>query len=92
MTNLKKVVNVKGSSSNRPSSGSWTSKLEKVSSVCQVNRCTNKATAGMHVRAASTNSSNKQYIVQGCSKHNNYHNTSVMTLKKGTCTTRALKK
>lgn len=91
MVNIKTVVNVKGSSARKPSSGSWSSKLNTCSSVCQIKSCNNTATAGMHVRPASSSSSNNQYIVRGCAKHNSVHNTSSMNIKQGASVCRAKK-
>ena len=91
MVGRRSVVNVSGSSSRQPSSGSWSSKLKVVSTTCSVVRCTSNATAGAHVKHSNTGTSDKQYIVRLCASHNHHSNKDVMVLKKNTCMARATK-
>ncbi len=86
------IKNVNGSSSRKPQSGSWISKCSTNSNnTCSKTQCTQKAQVGAHVINANKNTSNKQYIVPMCKKHNHFSNTKTMTLKSGTKLIRALK-
>ena len=87
----RKVVNVRGSSVRKPSSGSWISKLKSVPKVCPVKRCTQTNLVGGHVRHANAGTSQRQYITPICHKHNAASNTKPMPLKKHAPMTRALK-
>ena len=85
------VKNVSGSSSRKPSSGSWLSKIPNSPKNCQVKSCTHASEVGAHVRHTKPGTTNKEHIVAMCKQHNHYTNTKNMTLKAGAAMVRALK-
>mmetsp|Transcript_26802 Transcript_26802/g.37341 ORF Transcript_26802/g.37341 Transcript_26802/m.37341 type:complete len:97 (-) Transcript_26802:70-360(-) len=88
------VKNCNGTSK-RTSSQPWIHRAPANKGHCAVKSCTQKGSVGAHVRRASSTSSNRQFIVPMCNKHNNTHNRQSMKLNQGvhlTTNNRALKR
>ena len=78
------VKNCHGTSK-RTTSRPWIHRAPANKGHCAVKNCAKQGAAGAHVRRASSTSSNRQFIVPMCHKHNNTHNHQPMKLNQGVC-------